>query len=303
MSIGHIKCFQEFARASFADKKKKREDSFDCDVNECSHCSQTRDGIIIFEMLLILSKLHDPEFLTRQNVEDIDHEKAIEIAHALKCLDITLAQRHFDAAHNDLMLYSRLRALYLKKIVRKQIHDNVYTRIFEEIAEDNVIGEILIDIRKYQAAIDYNRCNYEKYLLNINEYPEVKPVLKRNLSVGVVLNYAQSLYEAFQASAQKSDVGNDPLFHYLEEAERLMREQVLENRDDMVIHIPNTFLLCRILIAQRKFAEAKQILSPCLQKAQRIFGSSNDYYRKLFELDAHICACISNNVSVTTNCL
>jgi len=44
-------------------------------------------------------------------------------------------------------------------------------------------------------------------------------------------------------------------------------------------------LLCRILVCQDKYIEAKQILSACLQKVQRVYGPSHPYTSKLFDLD------------------
>eukprot|EP00633_Aureoumbra_lagunensis_P004137 CAMPEP_0197305644 /NCGR_PEP_ID=MMETSP0891-20130614/1887_1 /TAXON_ID=44058 ORGANISM="Aureoumbra lagunensis, Strain CCMP1510" /NCGR_SAMPLE_ID=MMETSP0891 /ASSEMBLY_ACC=CAM_ASM_000534 /LENGTH=98 /DNA_ID=CAMNT_0042786933 /DNA_START=104 /DNA_END=400 /DNA_ORIENTATION=+ len=95
--------------------------------------------------------------------------------------------------------------------------------------EDINIGRILIGIKKYQVAIDFNRRNYETFLLNNTRYPEFKQ--EARLSNIVVCSYSQSLFEAFQAYSQKADDGNDPPYHHLEEADRLMREVVRENRD------------------------------------------------------------------------
>jgi len=94
MSIGHINCFQEFARASFADEKK-REDSVDCCVIRRSNCSQQRNGFLCSELLLILWKLYDPDcLLTLQNVQCIDSKRAevIEIALHVVCMSLCVRQ-------------------------------------------------------------------------------------------------------------------------------------------------------------------------------------------------------------------
>jgi len=93
--------------------------------------------------------------------------------------------------------------------------------------------------------------------------------------------------EAFEASSQGVDVGNDPLA-YVEEAERLMRKQVRENRDRIDNDALSIHLLCRILIARSKYAEAKRILNPCLQNVARVFGPSHLLTKDLLNLDAQI---------------
>jgi len=76
----------------------------------------------------------------------------------------------------------------------------------------------------------------------------------------------------------------------LEEAERLMREELRDNNINHVVYMNNTRLLCSILMTQEKFAEAKQIISPCLQKMQRVFGPSHHFTKDLLSLDSEICA-------------
>eukprot|EP00633_Aureoumbra_lagunensis_P008646 CAMPEP_0197306188 /NCGR_PEP_ID=MMETSP0891-20130614/2844_1 /TAXON_ID=44058 ORGANISM="Aureoumbra lagunensis, Strain CCMP1510" /NCGR_SAMPLE_ID=MMETSP0891 /ASSEMBLY_ACC=CAM_ASM_000534 /LENGTH=154 /DNA_ID=CAMNT_0042788135 /DNA_START=397 /DNA_END=861 /DNA_ORIENTATION=+ len=148
--------------------------------------------------------------------------------------------------------------------------------------EDFDIGSILNNIEKHQAAIYFSRRNYEKFQVSIIQYPQLNI-----LRYGVVGKYAQSLYDAFSASL-KSDVGNDPPYHYLEEAETLMRDPLLENLDDIDIYGNNAKLLCQILIAQRKYDEAKQILSPCLEKVQRVLGDSHDLTTVLLQIEGMI---------------
>jgi len=77
----------------------------------------------------------------------------------------------------------------------------------------------------------------------------------------------------------------------LEEAERLMREEVVResSREDMVMYLNSTGLLCSILMRQSRFAEANQILTPCLQKAQRILGPSHVGTKYLLDIYAGIC--------------
>jgi len=96
MSIGHIYCFQEFARASFTDDEKRKK-SFDCDLCSCSNCSQPRNGTLLFEICLILWKLHYPECLGRQNVQGINMVQVKEkMMNALKCLNQALMEKEFD---------------------------------------------------------------------------------------------------------------------------------------------------------------------------------------------------------------
>lgn len=68
--------------------------------------------------------------------------------------------------------------------------------------------------------------------------------------------------------SQKYNVDNDPPYHYLNEAERLMQEEVQHNRDNLIIFGNNTVILSQILIAHQKFNEAKRVLSPCIEKLQ-----------------------------------
>jgi len=198
------------------------------------------------------------------------------ILNALLCLDFALFETLDNGAHRDLITFCRLRILFSIKNVRKQLHNKIDGfRIEQEINDDKNIGELLLKIKKHQAAVDFNRRNYEKYLLNINKYPE----LARSLS-SLIHIYAKSLFLAFM------NAGNDPPHHYLEEAERLMRDH--ENCDDIQAYASNTPLLCGILIAQRKYAEAEQILSPCLQKAQRILGPSHRLTKFLLDTGEEI---------------
>jgi len=277
MGVGHIKCFQEFARASFNDEKKQQR--IDCGIDQCSHCFQSRNGILRFEMFLILSKLYDPDSLTRQSIQDIDN--AFVTNDALVCLNWVLVEAdHIDSAPSHVR-YSRLRILLLMKDVNKQNHypDNYY-RIKQVFAEDKQIGNILIDIRKYQAAIDYNSQSYEKFCDLINQYPALK-----SSRSSVVHTYARSLFEIYIAFL-RSDIGIDPPYHCLEVAERLMREEFIEHPDDLPTLANNTCLLCSILMCQNKHTEAKQILSPCIEKSQRVLGPSHMVTKHLLAFDA-----------------
>jgi len=78
----------------------------------------------------------------------------------------------------------------------------------------------------------------------------------------------------------------------LEEAERLMQEVVRESSREkhIYMYVNNTTLLCHILMCQRKFAEANQILTPCLQKAQRILGPSHVGTKRLLDIYVVTCA-------------
>jgi len=269
MSIGHISCFQEFARASFSDKKK-RNDSFHCHVDTCSHCSQPRGGIHSFEMCLILWKLNDPDCLTRQHVQITQGYK---MKNALLCLNSALGEA-YDSPVSDFINFCRLRILILIKNVRKQIQDS--DDVQTEILDDYAIGNILICTEHHQAAIDLSRRNYEKMLI---QDPQSKSLFDI-----VVRNYATSLLKAYNLSLKS----NDPSYAYIEKAEQLMRNQIREHCHDIDIYVPDVNLLCRILMYQKKYTEANQILSPCLEKAQRVFGPSHPLTQGLLQLDANI---------------
>jgi len=47
-------------------------------------------------------------------------------------------------------------------------------------------------------------------------------------------------------------------------------------------------LFCNILISQRKYTEAKQMLFPCLLKAQQSLGPSHELTEILLNLDARV---------------
>jgi len=234
---------------------------------------------------LILWKLYDPDCLTRKNVQGIDNKRALFMRKSLLCLDFALRQFSLiESVTYDLIHFCHLRILYLMKSVRGQIHFTVCHDLRQEILEDFQIGDILLSIQKYQAAIDFNRRNYEKLSLNMTDYPELKV-----LCFATVRNYATSYFKAFMAfSSQNSDVGNVPPYHYLEEAERLIRDQLRKNDDNFMFHVQNTELLCQIFMYQKKYTEAKNILSPCLQKLQRVYGLSHPITRRLFLIDMQI---------------
>mmetsp|Transcript_468 Transcript_468/g.605 ORF Transcript_468/g.605 Transcript_468/m.605 type:complete len:88 (-) Transcript_468:1714-1977(-) len=75
--------------------------------------------------------------------------------------------------------------------------------------------------------------------------------------------------------------GNDPPHAYLEEAERLTRDQIRTNCHFIDAYVRNAELLCEILRSQSKFAEAKRILSPFLKEAQQVRGPSHHLRKKI----------------------
>jgi len=286
MSIGHISCFQEFARASFADEKK-RKDRPDCSIGICSNCSQQRKGRLLLEMFLTLWKLYDPDSLfTRHNLQGIDSSQINLIKNSLYCLLFVLSETHYsDSTHSKLAMYCRLRIIYVKMDLRKQTQYTVDDER-DEIFDKNDIGHILLDLEKYNAAIDHNRRNHEHIELFITQHQHLENHLKVKLKIirtGIIHNYARSLFEVYKASINSPD----PPHHMLQEAERLMRDLIRENCY-FEVYAFNIDLLCRILMCQRKFAEAKRNLSPCLQKTQRVLGPSHRTTKLLLALDAEL---------------
>jgi len=283
MSIGHISCFQELARASFADEKKI---GFDCRIAYCSHCSQRRNGIILFEMLLTLWKLYDVDILqVQQNIKSTHHAQAFKNTNALKCLDSVLDMANCMFPPSDLFVYTRLRLQFLTMNVQKQVpYPNKICSLLEEFAIDNRIGMNLRDLdNKCQTAIDFSRRYYEKILPLIPEYP----MLKRFRALAVN-NLAGSLLDAFKESLAY----DNPLYSYIDEAERLIREESRENRDHLHTYRSNIGLLCNVLIAQGKYEEAKQIHSPHLEETQRIFGPLSPATKETLRLQEYICFCV-----------
>jgi len=100
----------------------------------------------------------------------------------------------------------------------------------------------------------------------------------------VVCTYANSLLQNFEASSQIEH----PPYHHLNEAERLMREEFLQDSNNVVDFGNKTHLLCRILIHQKKYAEAEQIIIPCGKKVLRVLGREHSVFVKLFSIHLQI---------------
>jgi len=278
MGVGHIHCFQDFARASFADDKKKIK--LDCDVTKCKHCSQLKNGILKFEMFLTLSKLCDPDCLTRQSDQGLTIAKVGALMKALNLLSGALLDG--ESSSGDSFRCSRLRVIFRQKNLLNQIACPEL-RLKTEFKLSFEIGQILYASKKYQVAIDFNRRNYEKLILSISQYPHFK-----FLRPSIVRSYATSLVECFKESYRSNM--HEPLYVHLDEAERLIREELLEC-NDIALSCCTTHFLCEILSLQKKFAEAKQILPPCIEKMKRVFGPSHSETKKLMVLYKNLCLC------------
>jgi len=67
-----------------------------------------------------------------------------------------------------------------------------------------------------------------------------------------------------------------------------MHDEVLQSHHNIILWSGTTVLLCSILIAQSKYAEARKTLSPCLDKARRVLGPTHSYTKGMQDLDIHI---------------
>jgi len=269
MSIGHIKCFQEFARASFNDEKKREE--WDCDAIDCLHCKHSRRGIIRFEMCIILWKLHDPDCLLRNYFKYIDKKDIQSVGFALKCIDVVLLESfliHLPTAH--LNWHSRLRIQWSRQNFLK--YSDIKKQSEFECLDEIEIGDTLLFFNEYQACIDIHRRAHERALI---ESPQNPNFITQNVKPVSVNALAKSLLHAFINETRNID--------RLREAERLLYEEMFQadSTDDIVVYGNATLLLAQILHIQGKRAEFERLIPKRVDKVRRILGPSHQLTKQL----------------------
>mmetsp|Transcript_3731 Transcript_3731/g.4656 ORF Transcript_3731/g.4656 Transcript_3731/m.4656 type:complete len:106 (+) Transcript_3731:301-618(+) len=61
----------------------------------------------------------------------------------------------------------------------------------------------------------------------------------------------------------------------------------------LTIQVDDTAFLCNILMYQQKYAQAKQLLVPWIEKIRRLLGPSHAETIKVLAIHAHICSCLN----------